>query len=356
MKKLFLGVTATFLSLLFTLSAGGCSCVGSSPLSFTNGFYGTSETKPGVGYSETLVYDVHNEEDYDQYLTKNPAIDDVLDFSYDGTYTVELKTKSYLDDSLPEQVKNSQVVKNVSESTGNCLVYEIVATLSYQSKYVINQVESTYNDYVIKKVYTCSSEHSFAPIYSTTESQFSIVRLSNDGVAQIEVQSYTDSVLYGNSSYQIKKSANGLENTNDVTYSFRYLIDNNQLFFAIRNLSLSKSSSLSLPTVSTTYEQTKNLVVKNEDEYQRDIELNVNGQTSTYNMPVRKISYVLDNGSLSGSNQFLIVQNGKVMDGETTLLDNFALPVEHASMICSYGTFIRMGALVYTLKSVNINK
>ena len=356
MKRLFIGITATLLSLLFALSAGGCSCVSSSPLAFNNGFYGTSDSKPGVGYSETLVYEVQNKDDYDQYLTKNPMIDQVMSFSYNGTYTVSLKTKSHLDDSLPYQVKNSDVVRNVAENTGNCLVYEIIATLEYTSVYNINNTESTYQDSVVKTVYTCSSEHSFAPIYSTTESNFSIVKLSSDGAAQIEVQSYSDSITYASSTYTIRKTANTVESSKDVTYSYRYLIDNNQLFFAIRNLAVKKSNSVALPTASTTYEQTKNLVVKNEDEYQRDVELNVNGQTSTYAMPVRKMSYILDNGSLSGSKQFLVVQNDKIMDGDTVLLDNLSLPLEYASMICSYGTFVRMGALVYTLKQVNINK
>lgn len=380
MKKLFIGIIATLLSLLFTLSASGCGCVSSSPLAFNNGFYGTSDSKPGVGYTETLVYKVKNQDSYDQYLTKNPAIDEVMDFSYNGTYTVVLKTKSHLDDTLPYEVMNSDIVRNVADNTGNCLIYEIVATLEYTSVYTIDNTTSTYQDRVVKTVYTCSSEHSFAPLFATTESKFSIVKLATNGAAQIEVQTYSDSVTYSNSSYQIKKTANTVEMSKDVTYSYRYLIDNNQLFFAIRNLSVPKSSSVALPTTSTTYEQTKNLVVKNEDEYQRDFDLyvRINGidvigdgvdgnlvigeeqgpdyVSAKISVPVRKMSYILDNGSLSGSKQFLVVQNGKVMDGDSTLLDNFALPLEYASMICSYGTFVRMGALVYTLEQVSISK
>ncbi len=360
MKKIFMGVTATLLSLMLLISAGGCTgcsgCSSSSPLSFKNSFI--ANKTPEADYEETLVYTVKNVEEYDGgYLNVSPSIKEVIDsFSYEGTYTVKLTTTTSGNEELRAEVSQNNVVKNLTnDGNTGCIIIKIESTLEYTSTFTINGVtEEESNNYVKKVVYTCDKNHSFAPLYSTTESLETIVEINN-GTASTKRTEYKDSIVYDISSYKIKKTANGKSAEKDVPYSLRYLVDNNQLLFAIRNLPLANEQSQVLPTASAVYEQTKDLVIRNENEYQETISIDFNGNKISQEIPVRKMSFVLDNGSLSGSKQFLVLQNGEVKDGEQTLINDLSLPVEYASMLCSYGTFARMGAIVFKLSSVTIN-
>ena len=127
------------------------------------------------------------------------------------------------------------------------------------------------------------------------------------------------------------------------------MIDNNYLLFAIRNIDVAEDQSFSLPTVSPSYGVSKTLTVKNNGDKQISLDMTYNQTAINEEVSVKDCSFYLNTTNDSGTPQYVSVQKSASAN-----LPSKALVIKYAEPLSIYGSFSRLGALVYTIKSVNI--
>lgn len=342
MKKLAL-ITAIISALFFV----GCS---SNPaLSFTNAW-----SDDAVGYYETLVYDVCYDEDYafaDYNFTKGVG-DDVLDCNFYGTYTVTNKIISVNNESLPEEITNSEVITGLSK------IVVTYSTLSITAEYAYGDKTETYNDYIYNACYFCSSDTAFAPIYSTTEFDYTMVKISN--AVNVYRTKGLNQIKYNNSNYTVTNKSLDLETneviaTNEKTFEYdsKTLIDNASFFLAVRNTPYKKDMASYLPTVHPSYGEAQTLQVT----YFNDTEISglnliVNGESlENVSFGTEVIKYHVDSTNKSGTSQLMFIQNGA-----TSNIPDKAFMVKYVSSISDYSSYSKLGSLVYTLNKIDYSK
>ncbi len=347
MKKKLLPITATILALSITLS--GCSCTNSSPLDkLTDSFNG--DNAPSVGYTETLTYDVKYIDEYVGKFSKNSLItDDVLVFDMQGGYTITLKVLDKTDDAVKNI--NSDLIDNANTGT---LVYHLKSELklntSYSAPYGIYKEsedvkvkEKTFEETIVTESFFLPSGYSFNPIYSTTEGRMSFVQISGKSLAEVVFMEYSTEVVYNKKNYTIsEKYGDSEETVAKHGYKFRNLVDNNTLLFALRNIDIETDKSYTLPVVHPTYNTPQKLKIKNLGGSTKTIELN--GEQTE--IPVKELSFNRDKSNATGSSQYVLIQKDKVGD-----IPNKAMLVQYTSPLASYGSYICLGGLQYTLKS-----
>ena len=353
MKRIFIPLTA--LALAFMTMLGGCSCVPTTPLAFNNNFYGETNSTPSVNYSETLVYNVENISSYSDAFEISPQLTkDVIEFDISGTYTTKF---SVLDKSDVTAKFASDIL---SADTGN-VIYRIESELNLQSHYKANygiykenenataENEKTFNDVIKTDVYFLESGHAFAPIWSKTNIKSSYLSIDSDMKASIYALEYSQTIAYNKDDYTITTESDGSDiQPNECDYTFKTIIDNNTLLFALRNINIEHEKTFSLTTVHATYGDAQTLTITNEEERTiNNFELKTNSGDIKENIPVKEYSFIRSNSSNTGLAQYVVLQKSK-----TTNLPFKAYVLEYIFPLTTYGSFINMGGLKYTLTEI----
>ena len=343
MKRLFTTILALSLSLMLLIFSG---CLGAIPLTFNNAFNGAQE--PDSSYRETLTYAVSygNYED----LTRSALIDqEQLKYSATGEYKTTFETVTKND--LPEQALLTDI--NLTAGTGN--IYHLTTSLNLNVTYTVNgEGSGDYLDTIYSEVYFLPSGMSFAPIFSKVNQVSSYLTAENGGAGLTynvkKIESET-TILYNQSSYKITYKLDDSATDSNHDYSFKTVIDNAELLFAMRNLALEKDANTSIPTVSASYGQAKGLLITNGAEFETTLNINVNGAPVNEKVSVKKLDYHVNESNNTGVPQYVTVQ--KSASGN---IPSKALMTEYAHATMCYGTNTITGALIYKLTSVEFSK
>lgn len=332
----------------------GCSCSSMDALSFINAFNGgtdsTTSSAPSVGYSETLVYDVqYVDKDENGYFEKDESLKDLLSIEEsNGTYTSVLEVIS----SVPKDVVKSDI-----DCSNDTAFYKLTTDLTIEAKYVSGGKEYNHEDYVRSTVYFRSCSFSFAPLYSKTESCYTMVYSNGKEAPTINLATFFSEISYNKEEYSVTtagKSFNHGEEqpalsdaaqTKSYKYQSRRVIDNAQLLFILRNAAIAEGSSINLPVVSAGYGEYKNLTVKNSSNTQRTV--TINGKEDK--MPVSNVSYSINENNASGATQTVAVQNAATENNAYK-----ALLVLYTEPLIVQNSATKIGTLEYTVKEVTI--
>ena len=342
MKKLFTTVLALSLSLILLILSG---CTGELPLTFNNAFNGAQE--PDSSYRETLTYSVSYGEYEDIanfYLIKKED----FDFSAMGEYKTTFETVTKND--LPASAIATDI--DLTAGTGN--IYHVSSKLMLNTKYLVNGKGSgDYVDTLESEIYFLPSGMSFAPIYSNVVQKSTILSAENtDGrpVYTVSVIENQITILYNQSSYKItyKSGENAVEN--NYGYAFKTIIDNAELLFALRNVTVDKDVSTNLPVVSASYGEAKTLSISNVSEFESNVNLLVNGTTVSEKINVNKLKFNLNGNKNTGISQYLTVQKSASAN-----IPSKTLITEYAHALMCYGTNAVTGALIYKLVSAEFS-
>lgn len=353
MKRFFTYLLSVSLALVFFLSSG---CSSAILLTFNNAFNG--EKEPYAEYWERLTYTVTSGEYKD--LTRSTVISkDAVDFSINGRLTLTLNTthKDAEIDGLkvlPDEVKDQTDI-NLSGK-----LYRLTATLLLNSNYTVNgkinseDGNSNLTDEISSEVVFLTSENSFAPIYSSVKQSYHVMLASNesDGLkVNIDKLESEHKIIYNSDKYTITSTSKSEESDTTTTtttdYTFRSLIDNTQLLFALRNLSLEKETSTSVLTVAPAYKSATSLLVKNNEETSQMVKLLVNGEEKNESLSLKNLSFNVNDNKNTGVPQYVSIQKAKSEN-----IPFKSLMIEYAEPLICYGSIASMGALIYKLSSV----
>lgn len=359
-KKIFAAIFAAMLCLVFTF---GCSS-GKPVLSFNNAFVsgkdvGKPESDPPAGYYETLTYEVlSNEKDYTykRDSAKNDSALSADSFKYEikGTYTSALKVLG----ALPSEVAASAN----TDITISGKVYHLVTELKLNASYTAGGAEEfTHADSVRSEIYFLPYGEAFAPIYSVTESDYTMITGGDKSVTISVVKSYAE-VKYFASAYEISSRAvqyaagEEEKKLEDETlavsrhdYSYKTITDNAELLFAIRNMKIDAEGTFNVPVVTAAYKEATDLTVKNLQEFDDDAAFTYNGAAFNGKMKVKELAYYVNSQNNTGSRQLVYVQKNETENAEASSVPNHSLTVKMVSPITVYGSFSRLGSLVYKL-------
>ena len=340
MKRIFTTFLALTMSLILAVFASGCSgcssCNGPTALTFTQNFYGNGE--PKVNYKEILTYSVRYDDNYNKFLKNEAVLSEQLisTLKYDGEYTSVFTVRSGLDKDIQTDIPFDPTKP----------IYHLSTELNIKSTYKINGTYAegaidngdgtfSYDEYIKSEVYFLEKGHSFAPIFSKTEQRYSTISLSSSK-ASVSLNESSFSIGYNKDSYKITKTKGENTSTENYIYSFKSLIDNNQLLFAIRGLEIAEKSGINIPVVSPTFGAPQSLALSNEAE--NTITTTLNGYKDV-EIPVRNIKFNVSNKFNTGASHFVLVQKGSTNDS----IPNKALIIEYASPLVAYGSFVNLG-------------
>ena len=353
MKRLFIPFVA--LALAATEMFSGCSCVPTTPLTFNNHFNGEANSVPTVNYSETLVYSVKNINSYADNFSKSEQLNDIISYEMNGEYTMTLKV---MDKSEVSETITSDILSDTSINVVYNLKTQLNLQTSYSADYNIYQEdenatpvkEKAFNDVIKTEVYFLESGHSFAPVWSKTEVNSSYLSVNDENKAMIYTLNYSQTIAYDKDEYVITTYNEGTElDPVDYGYTFKTLIDNNMLLFALRNISIEFEKTSSLPTVHATYGDKQTLTVKIEAEgTANDFTITIDGTEQKGNIPVKEYSFVRSDSSNTGLPQYVVLQKSK-----TEKIAYKAYMLKYVSPLTTYGSFLNMGGLEYTLIEVS---
>ncbi len=353
MKRILIPFVA--LALAATMMLGACSCVPTTPLTFNNHFNGEANTVPSVNYTETLVYNVKHIDSYADNFSKSEQLtDDVIKFEINGTYemTLTVMDKSDVAKTLTSDIFDTDIGNVVYR-----LQTELKLQTSYSADYTIYQEnedatpvkEKTFDDVIKTDVYFLESGHSFAPIWSKTDVKSSYLSINDENKASVYALNYSQTIAYDKDEYVITtvNENNELE-PEDYGYTFKTLIDNNSLLFALRNINIEVEKTYALPTVHPTYGDDQTLTIKNKEERtDNNVKIILGGQEQTSSITVKEYSFVRSDSSNTGLPQFVVIQKSK-----TENIPYKAYMLKYVSPLTTYGSFLNMGGLEYTLTEV----
>lgn len=354
-KKIFAAIFAATLSLCFMF---GCSA-GKPSLNFNNAFVsgkdvGKPEFDPPAGYYETLTYEVFsNEKDY-TYKRDSSVKEDVLKYEIKGTYSSALKVLG----ALPEEI----AAASGTDIAISGKVYRLVTELLLNASYTVGgEKEFTHADSVRSEIYFLPYGEAFAPVYSVTESDYTMLSGGDKSVSVSVVKSYAETKYFANAyeiSFRAVQYAAGEEEkkledetlqTSRHDYSYKTIIDNAEFLFAIRNMKIDADGTFAVPVVTAAYKEATDLSVKNLQEFDDDAAFTYNGTPFDGKMKVKELAYYVNSQNNTGSRQLVYVQKNETESTETTTVPSHALTVKMVSPITVYGSFSRLGSLVYKL-------
>ena len=345
MKKLSLTIISLVLALTMAFSLAGCSQ--KTQLSFNqNVLGGQTSSGSSTGLLETLTYSVNLVDNYNDLVIKSSVITDNLvkyEFS-DGKMIVKLSALDFLPDGITTDIDWT-----------NSKIYHLETDFAINVKYTIGENETIHEDTIYSSCYFLSQGHSFAPIYSDYKVNNSYLRLptSEEEKAQVEIHEYQYITSYNQSKYTMVTNVLG-DNPNSATkdyeYTYKTLIDNTQLLFALRSFTVTENVTHNLPVVSPSYglEKTLAVTLKDSSTFRNDKGIAV-GEVVANNIPVNNVRYIINSTENTGSYHFV-----KIQKSATNELPFKAFMVEYAAPLLAFGTFNCMGALVYTLESVSL--
>ena len=352
-------ITLTTIALTLSLILGGCSCNEKPLLSFTNDFSGGggSINDATIGYTETLVYDVTYLEQFTENnakIIKDASLNNVVSFSVaEGTYKSTLTILS----SYPTEKPKSNILSD-NGGAYDREIYYLETELTLPSSYVFKDgsASKSNEDTIKSKVYFANYGWSFAPIYAEIKVNCLVLKL-NGNKAVTDYLNYSCETIYNVESYTITKTEKNdkgeVYKTEKQTYDYAYksVIDNSQLLFALRNVTISQGSSISLPTVAPQYGQATPLKVANLNEVTLKANFNYNDKAVNEDMKVKCLSFAVDSENTRGASQFVKIQK----ESSENVLQN-ALLIEYVEPLVTYVTPTCMGALKYSLNSATINR
>nr|MBO4518213.1 hypothetical protein [Clostridia bacterium] len=365
MKRKFI----IFLTALITAACAvlyGCSCAGCSgdeTLAFSSAFSGGN--KPSANYTETLNYSVEYSADYLSNFKKDAGLDQFFTFEYEeGYYGSDFKI------ALP-----SELAEIKSDIKSDITVYKFTTMFSVKLKFLtLNGAACDYeHEETIKtSAYIAAADMSFAPIYTEEESQYCVVSVSGDKT-EISVEESTNTTLYNKDEY-IKtltyreykideQNIDGIKpktKTDTIDYDFRSVIDNAELLFALRGVSLAEEDNTVIPVVSAAYNDPTPLKITNVKRASENMTISyvkngvptvIDDKPITYNT----LEYRKNTTNAAGWAQSVNVQAKAA--GDNGELDNLALPIKFAKPLFVYsgGNVVKMGSLVFTLTEVYVN-
>ena len=353
MKKITTLLLAISLCLVAFL--GGCSCASTSPLTFTNAFYG-SNGQPTVGYKETLTYKVSYVDDKNvyPYNTMSQTAKTVLaSVDYDGSFITEFEVLNHYPTNLPK----SNIVGENGVYSGE--VYRYKTKLNVNATYtLINGEVKEFTDSIVTEVYFLPSAHSFAPIYSTRVSDMTLVFISNNK-ADFGKVNYDYKTTYNLSTYTIdtKVVTGAKETTSSLTYAYSYktAIDNNQLLFALRSFDTPSTSTVTLSVIDPTYGTPQSLGFKQSSSNNQDFNFTYNeqGALDAEKLPIRNVVFAMNNLNATGYNHYLKMQVGKSTNDS---VKSKALLVQYAMPLVAYGSISSLGVMQYDLQTAIVNE
>jgi len=336
MKKFLLSILSLTLAFCLLLSGSGCS--NTVLLAFNNTF---NDGKDPNNLVETITYDVTYSDNYGDGLIKKDVelTDDVIKFEFkNGKYVQTLETISF----LPDTIKTDIDVQNTK-------ILKLTSKLNVDFVYTIDGTEKTSNDSVEQETYFLLAGMSFAPLHSSVKSNFSLVGVANNKATVVE-DKRSSVIEYNNETYTVTKTDDTGTTTNSYEYEFRTAVDNNQLLFILRSLSLAEEATTKIDFVSPTYGQAKTLMVKNQATLSSVINVSYNGgEKKQETIASKHLSFFINENRQSGSPQYVVIQ-----DAKSDNLGNRALPLVYAETLTTYGSFMSMGALVYTISDVSV--
>lgn len=356
----------TLLSLLLCLAilfaATGCGTL--AELSLGTAWLGSGTERSGV--TETLKYSVTFDENFtegDSYSFKKDSALDGLFYNYkNGEYTTTVSVIERF--NLPDNVKESDIFTTHTIDT----VYKITSELKITAVYTTEEGEKEFNDSIITKSYVCNSSSAYAPVYSLTEYDCLIPMYKEAEnnkkymiAKETNRQKYVAEIFYNSSSYTLKtfdydayKENPSVEpvSSKEKNYTFKTVIDNNELLFAIRNCALVKDKSAILPTISVAYVDYTNIAVKNNEELTLKLKnVSNNGAEITEEEVSASLFSFGKNDMSSGRSQLVYIQNKASKN-----LAMKSLLVKYVTPLTMYtGSYYCMGAMVYTLNSVEFS-
>ena len=369
MKRFIIFILSLGLCLMFTLS--GCSCEGDAILEFSSAQIKSIK-------SETLSYSVTLEKDYKDIKRSSNFNESLLPEYRNGEYQTTYKTGV---SSPYNEINLSPSESDISVLTTN-LTIDVVDNKGTAGD---DSDDVTYKDQIVSEVYFYDSAWSYAPIYSKTVVKNTYV--ANDETRiEFAHKIYQYETIYKKNSYVMKKSYYSPDENEDITvemnlsnldetnklvpmtgnnksyeYGFREVLDNVQLTFGARNLSIKKESSLTLPIVNYMYSSPMKLSLTNLSNSVYNIDKHeLNYKTPSFEktyaigqlqIPVSNIKITLSNTNYMGLPKYVVVQNNSADDQN---IKNNALIVEYAEGIVASASYNCLGALVYRLKDVNI--
>ena len=365
MKKFFILILSISLCIIFSLS--GCSCTGETILEFNS-------TQVNNIKEETLTYSVNLKKDYKEIQRASNLDASILPEYQNGIYVAKYQTNV----AFPDCSSNLSYPDNAINKIETNLTIDVVD----------KKENKTYKDQIYTEVYFYDASLSYAPIYSRTIIKNTLIA-NDETEIELAPQIYQYSVTYNKSTYVMeKKSYEPYVDKNDKTknedisgemnlnaldqaklvsmkgdgqsceYQFRYLIDNNQLIFATRSLSIEKNQSTLLPIVNYMYSSPSKLEVLNTAISSFNVESSLDYSIPTFNnaydktlsIPAKNIRISLYDTHYTGLPKYITIQNDSADNGK--LLNN-GLVLEYAEPLIS-ASFICLGALVYTLNNVSI--
>ena len=329
----------------------GCSCSGDSTLSF-NSINATAET---------LSYKVEQVDDYGS-TKKNAELDKYFTFEYSvGTYTSELKEANKSD----EEIKNSDILE-IKDAKGDPLittVYSLTTNFEINLTVTINGQEPyIHTEKITTKAYIASHGASLAPLYAKEDAEYTVISVGSEK-AEIAIVKSVLETFYNKDEYRTVKTYNSFKTDETVNldgveaqettakYTFRSVIDNAELLFAIRGLKIEEKASATINAVWSGYEAPQPLKITNTTLAEKQFTLNYNGTPVTETVKYASLSFSLNKTNASGAPQYASVQTEAAGN-----IKNTCLLLEYVKPLITYGgTFMSMGALVFTLNSVTTN-
>lgn len=362
MKKRIFSIIALMLVSLFTLSAcDGCSSL--PTLKFNNGFYGLSEEEPRTYYTEILTYDVNYAESFEG-INLSPKLKDDENVSFefkDGSYVSTLKVyKGFQEAGEDNGVEiKSDIIENLNEDEQNA--FHLHTEFSIKAKYVVNGKTTENDEKIISDAFFLKTALSFAPVYTKTKASYLQFYSSIGEVIKVESESET---TYQNNSYTTWRKITGNkaseETTTEQKYSLKSVIDNAQLLFALRNFDVEFEKVGTLAVVSPNYEAPTTLAVNYSKNFTVPYTVEKpltysNSVTDTFvnlesTVETKQYAFYKNDSKETGTRQTVFIQS-KV---ESSPLNYLALPIRYIEPLTTYGNFLPMGVLDYTLTSVNI--
>lgn len=332
-KKSFILISAVLSAVLFA------SCSTSMSTNFSANWYeNTGNNTVAPGTNETLVYNV--EKKADSGLNSSYSVE-----YQKGTYTTTLSTE-----------------QRANEDGKTELFYSYQTKLEISVQFLFGaEVSEVFNDVLTSKVLFRSTQLGLQPIYSEKEvyshSPINIAPSSLEGCyAEYHykvVTEYRDKCTAGTATLTDLSEENGTVQTTNFSISDDYsYIDNEELLFAIRGMSLTTSEQLLVYNASTESVQTVKVVPAEEadDEFEFEV-LDENESGSAEDNNKRTITYrpvsIAINATNPGATQ--TAYYAKTVAATNNTWRNVMLKLETP---ISYN----LGTLVYTLKSASFAK
>ena len=340
MKK---NIIAVALGAVMGLSAflGGCSCQGADPLSF--------KVSPE---EETLTYTVKYDDNYIESYKKDSSVGDFFEYGV-GTYVSTCK--KVLDRNV-EGIKNSDIKELLTETD----IYELATDFNIGLTFTVGGTEYNRTETISTLTYIASSGMSLAPLYAKQSAEYVLFAPAENGVNAVILKSESET-FYNQNNYAKTKKYKTFELDDEINfddakteeytgnYTFRTAIDNAELYFALRGLasSIEEKSSKNIAVISPSFNNPESIKITNNGNATEKFTIKYNGADITEDIAYTNLAFNLSDTNASGKPKYLSVQKDKA-----GALPNFNIPLKFAEPLVLYGSFINLGALVFTIAEI----